>query len=156
MAENGIIKGMTPTTFEPEGTLTRGQVATLLYRMAGEPEVTGKTTFTDVPEKAWYATAIAWAQQEKIVNGTSETTFEPEGAVTRAQLVTMLYRMAGEPEVKEAATFKDLKADWYKNAVAWAEDMKVVNGTTETTFEPEGLCTRAQAAKILSIYMTLK
>ena len=156
MTDKGIIKGMTPTTFEPEGTLTRGQVATLLYRMAGEPEVTGKTTFTDVPEKAWYATAIAWAQQEKIVNGTSETTFEPEGAVTRAQLVTMLYRMAGEPEVKEAATFKDLKADWYKNAVAWAEDMKVVNGTTETTFEPEGLCTRAQAAKILSIYMTLK
>ena len=156
MTDKGIIKGMTPTTFEPEGTLTRAQVATLLYRMAGEPEVTGKTTFTDVPEKAWYATAIAWAQQEKIVNGTSETTFEPEGAVTRAQLVTMLYRMAGEPEVKEAATFKDLKADWYKNAVAWAEDMKVVNGTTETTFEPEGLCTRAQAAKILSIYMTLK
>lgn len=156
MAAAGLIKGMTPTTFEPDGTLTRAETAMLLYRMAGEPEVKEAPTFTDVKADDWYAVAIAWAEDEKIVNGMTPTTFEPNSKVTRAQLVTMLYRMVGEPEVKEAATFTDVKAGmWYSNAIAWAEDEKIVDGMTPTTFEPDGNCLRCQAAKVMCIFRAL-
>ena len=156
MAAAGLIKGMTPTTFEPDGTLTRAETAMLLYRMAGEPEVKEPATFTDVKEDAWYADAVAWAEDEKIVNGMTPTTFEPNSKVTRAQLVTMLYRMVGEPEVKEAATFTDVKSGmWYSNAIAWAEDEKIVDGMTPTTFEPDGDCLRCQAAKVMCIFRAL-
>ena len=156
MAAAGLIKGMTPTTFEPDGTLTRAETAMLLYRMAGEPEVKEAPTFTDVKADDWYAVAIAWAEDEKIVNGMTPTTFEPNSKVTRAQLVTMLYRMVGEPEVKEAATFTDVKAGmWYSNAIAWAEDEKIVDGMTPTTFEPDGDCLRCQAAKVMCIFRAL-
>ena len=156
MAEEGIIKGMTPTTFEPEGTLTRAETAMLLYRLAGEPAVEEPATFTDVKEGAWYADAVAWAEDQKIVDGMTPTTFEPDGKVTRAQLVTMLYRAVGEPEVEEAATFTDVaEGKWYSNAIAWAEDKEIVNGMTPTTFEPDGDCLRGQAAKVLCIFKAL-
>ncbi len=153
MTEKEIIKGMTATTFEPDGQLTRAQTAMLLYRIAGEPAVEGTASFTDVAKDIWYAKAVAWAEKEGVVNGMTKTTFEPEGKVTRAQFVTMLYRFAGKPENKTASTFTDVKDGWYKDAVAWAETTKIVNGMTETTFEPDGTCTRAQAAKILCIFM---
>lgn len=156
MAEDGIVKGMTTTTFEPEGTLTRAQAVMLLYRIKGEPAVEGTSTFTDVDKNAWYAKAIAWAEKENVVNGMTKTTFEPEGEVTRAQFVTMLYRFAGKPENQAAATFTDVKDGWYMDAVSWAETNQIVNGMTKTTFEPEGSCTRAQAAKILSLFLALK
>ena len=152
MADKGVIKGMTETTFEPNGDLTRAQVAVMLYRMAGEPKVEKASSFTDVKEGKWYSDAIAWAEANKIVNGMTPTTFEPDGKITRAQLVTMLYRMVGEPTVEKAASFTDVKAGtWYSNAIAWAEASKIVNGMTPTTFEPDGLTTRAQAAKILCL-----
>ncbi len=155
MARDEIIKGMTATTFEPDGQLTRAQTAMLLYRIAGEPAVEGTASFTDVAKDIWYAKAVAWAEKEGVVNGMTKTTFEPEGKVTRAQFVTMLYRFAGKPENKTASTFTDVKDGWYKDAVAWAETTKIVNGMTETTFEPDGTCTRAQAAKILCVFMSM-
>ncbi|MBO2527255.1 MAG: bifunctional metallophosphatase/5'-nucleotidase, partial [Clostridiales bacterium] len=145
MANRGIIKGMTQTTFEPEGKLTRGQVAVLLYRMAGEPEVKDLETvlegFKDVKTGKYYTEAVAWAKSEGLVKGMTEDTFAPEANVTRAQLVTILYRHAGEPKVEKAASFDDVKAGaWYANAIAWAKELGVVNGMTEKTFEPDGLC----------------
>ena len=151
MALSGIIKGITPTTFEPEGKLTRAQVAVLLYRIAGEPEVEKAASFEDVKAGKFYTEAVAWAEAEGLVKGVSEKEFAPEDNVTRAQLVTILYRHAGEPKVEKAESFDDVKADaYYANAIAWAKELGVVNGMTEKTFEPDGLCTRAQAAKILS------
>lgn len=155
MAEQGVIKGMTPTTFEPESNLTRAQTAMLLYRIAGEPSVEGTASFKDVPANEWYATAVAWAEKNGVVNGTTPTTFEPDADVTRAEFVTMLYRFAGKPENMAAATFTDLKDGWYMNAVSWAETNGIVNGMTPTTFEPDSTCTRGQAAKILSIFLAL-
>lgn len=152
MFKKGVIQGMTQTTFEPEGKLTRAQIAVLLYRMAGEPEVEDLKSFDDVKEDIWYAKAVAWAKKEGLVKGMTEKTFEPDGTLTRAQLVTILYRKAGSPKVEDKASFDDVKADaWYADAVAWAKAAKIVNGMTEKTFEPDGVCTRAQAAKILSI-----
>ena len=153
MTERGVIKGMTATTFEPEGNLTRAQAAALLYRIAGEPDVKGTSSFTDVAANEWYSEAIAWAQEAGVVNGMTATTFEPESKVTRAQFVTMLYRFAGEPENYAAATFTDLVDGWYMDAVSWAQTSLIINGVTATTFEPEGNCTRAQAAKILCCYL---
>ena len=156
MAEQGVVKGMTKTTFEPEGELTRGQAVMLLYRLAGEPETEGTLSFKDVKENAWYAEAIRWAEHTGVVNGMTKTTFEPESNVTRAQFVTMIYRFAGRPENKAAATFTDVKDGWYMDAVSWAETNQIVNGMTKTTFEPEGTCTRAQAAKIICVFLSLK
>ena len=90
MAEEGIIKGMTPTTFEPEGTLTRAETAMLLYRLAGEPAVEEPATFTDVKKGAWYADAVAWAEDQKIVDGMTPTTFEPDGDCLRGQAAKVL------------------------------------------------------------------
>ncbi len=154
MAEADVIKGMTKTTFEPEGELTRAQAVTLLYRIAGEPETEGTLSFTDVKADVWYADAVKWGEKTGVVNGMTKTTFEPEGKVTRAQFVTMLYRYAGKPETKKTETFTDLKGDWYVDAVSWAEANGIVNGMTKTTFEPDGNCTRAQAAKILCVFLT--
>ena len=156
MAEQGVVKGMTKTTFEPEGELTRAQAVMLLYRLAGEPEIEGTPSFKDVKENAWYADAIRWAEHTGVVNGMTKTTFEPESNVTRAQFVTMIYRFAGRPENKAAATFTDVKDGWYMDAVSWAETNQIVNGMTKTTFEPEGTCTRAQAAKIICVFLSLK
>ena len=153
MYKQGIINGMTATTFEPQGNLTRAQAAMLLYRLAGEPETEGTSSFTDVPKEAWYAEAIAWAQKNEIVNGMTATTFEPDSKVTRAQFVVMLYRFAGKPENMAATTFTDVTEEWYIDAVSWAETSMIVNGMTATTFEPNGHCTRAQAAKILCVYL---
>lgn len=153
MYKQGIINGMTATTFEPHGNLTRAQAAMLLYRLAGEPETEGTAGFTDVPKEAWYAEAIAWAQKNEIVNGMTATTFEPNSKVTRAQFVVMLYRFAGKPENMAATTFTDVTEEWYIDAVSWAETSMIVNGMTATTFEPNGHCTRAQAAKILCVYL---
>ena len=149
MAAAGVVKGMTETTFEPEGNLTRGQMVVMLYRVAGEPEVEGYSTFTDVPKDEYYAKAVAWAQKEGVVNGTTETTFEPEANVTREQMVTMFHRI----EEKEAGTgdlskFKDADKvmDYAVEAMKWAVGKGIINGTTfDSTgtlyLDPQGLTT---------------
>jgi|GEM_PF-4123368 len=89
---NGVTLGTSATTFSPEMTVTRGQVAVLLYRYNGSPAVTGSIPFTDVPTTAYYYDAIRWAVKEEITVGTSATTFSPESGCTRAQIVTFLWR----------------------------------------------------------------
>ena len=90
--ENGITKGTTDTTFSPEETCTRGQMATFLYRNAKSPAVTGSASFTDVAADAYYSDAVAWAFQQGITKGATDTTFEPDATCTRGQMVTFLYR----------------------------------------------------------------
>ena len=163
MAAAGVVNGMTETTFEPEGHLTRGQMVVMLYRVAGEPEVEGYSTFIDVPKDEYYAKAVAWAQKEGVVNGTSEKTFEPEENVTREQMITMFHRI----EEKEAGTgdlskFKDANkvAEYAVEAMKWAVGKGIINGTTiegdkNLYLDPQGLTTRAQAAKVFCIWMDL-
>ena len=90
--ENGITKGTTETTFSPDETCTRGQMATFLYRNAKSPAVTGSASFTDVETGAYYSDAVAWAFQQSITKGATDTTFEPDATCTRGQMVTFLYR----------------------------------------------------------------
>jgi hypothetical protein len=91
--EKGITNGMSATTFEPDGTCTRGQVVTFLYRYAGKPDVsTADSLFTDVKAGAYYEKAVAWAVSKEITNGMSDTTFAPDSTCTRGQVVTFLWR----------------------------------------------------------------
>ena len=87
--ENGLMQGVSANKFNPEGTSTRAQVATVLYRMEGQPPVGGPATFTDLTAD-WYANPVAWAQSEGIVNGISATKFCPDQNVTREQLLTVM------------------------------------------------------------------
>ncbi len=98
MKENGITSGTTPTTYSPGMPVTRGQLATFLYRLAGEPAVEPSEQFDDVPPGQYYTDAVAWMVEFGITNGTSPTTFSPVDVVTRGQIAAFLYRLAGLPE----------------------------------------------------------
>ena len=90
--EKGVTNGMTPTTFAPDATCTRGQIVTFLWRAAGCPEAAKPADFTDVKAEAFYAKAVAWAVEKGVTNGMTPTTFAPNDTCTRAQVVTFLYR----------------------------------------------------------------
>ena len=149
-----ITTGVTDTTFVPNGSCTRAQIVTFLYRAAGSPEVAENVTnpFTDVSKDSVYYNAIMWAVEKKITTGVTETTFEPNSPCTRAQIVTFMYRAAGSPELaKDAANpFSDVSdSSVYYNAILWAVEKKITTGVTETTFVPNDTCTRAQAVTFL-------
>ena len=109
--------------------------------------------FADVAETDWYYDAVDYAYQNELMNGTSATTFAPNGTMTRAMLVTILHRQAGEPVVNYAMPFADVAAgDWYTEAVRWAAAEGIVTGTGGTTFEPDAPITREQFATILYRY----
>lgn len=159
LTEQGVIQGMTETTFEPETKLTRAHVVTMLYRMAGEPESSAKIPFTDVPEDAYYADALAWAVEVGVAKGMSETEFAPKLDVTREQFVTFVYRFAAlqekaDGESADLSAFEDAASvsGWAQEAMAWAVGQGIVEGMTETTIVPEGTATRAQAATMLYRY----
>ena len=122
-----------------------------------KPEEPWVNPFVDVRESAWYFEGVRYAAQHGLFNGTSATTFEPEADMTRAMLVTVLWRMANQPEPTVEVPFTDTsRTDYYAKAVAWAYENKVVNGTSPTTFEPDGKITREQIATILYRYAEKK
>ena len=107
--------------------------------------------FQDVPSNAYYFEAVNWAVANNVTNGTSETTFSPDVGCTRAQVVTFLWRVAGQPEPTEGTNpFTDVKeGTYYYKAVLWAVETGITNGTSETTFDPDETCTRAQIVTFL-------
>ena len=154
--DNGIMDGMTATTFVPQGTTTRAQLATVLYRMEGKPAVSdadrAACPFTDLTAD-WYRDAVAWAYKAGVVNGVSATRFDPNAAVTREQMVAMLYRWKGSPEAgSDLSMFSDSAAisAYARPAVVWAVSNGIVTGMGDGTFQPKGSATRAQLAAILS------
>lgn len=152
---NGITSGYTNTTFEPLLNCTRAQVVTFIWRAYDSPEPQeNENTFTDVVEGAYYEDAVQWAVENGITEGTTSTTFSPDDIVTRAQVVTFLWRAAGKPSVDEAdISFKDVSEDsYYSDAVKWAVVNDITNGTSETTFSPNDECTRAQIVTFLYRY----
>ena len=139
--------------------MTRAQFAQVVYNMAGEPEWhvnqngTYPTQFDDVVADAWYAKAVSWASEAGIVNGTSETTFDPEGKITREQIATMLYRYAGngaQADVSALADFVDgdQVSDWAANAVAWAVEEGYMEGKGANDLQPQATATRAEIAAL--------
>ena len=123
----------------------------LVCRNCGEVR---ENPFEDVPEDSFYFLPVLWAVDEGITNGTSATTFNPGGDLLRAQVVTMLWRHAGSPVVDGANPFDDVKkTDFYYQAVLWAVQNGITNGTTATTFGPMGVCNRAQVVTFLWRYL---
>ena len=160
MVEKGYMNGLSKTEFGVNGTVTRAQLVTILYRIAGEPSVAGKTcAFTDVSAGQWYTDAVIWAEENGFVNGINATTFAPDLEVTREQMVTILYRYDGTAEADEKALagFIDAAsiAGYAKDAFAWAVSNGVVNGMSETNLVPVGTATRAQICAIVMRYLSL-
>ena len=133
MIENGMMNGVGNGMFEPNGSVTRAMLVTILYRQASSPKVTGDNPFEDVAPGKYYTDAVVWAFQNGIVNGTTPTTFEPEEPVTREQIATILYRQAGSPAVTETDLSHFLDASdvssYAANAVRWAVSEGVIKGS---------------------------
>lgn len=147
--EKGVTNGVSETLFGPDQACTRAQIVTFLWRAAGSPEPKSGSSFADVAADAYYAKAVAWAVENGITKGTSETTFHPDETCTRAQGVTFLYRALGKLAAAQAG-FMDVAADsYYADAVNWAAENGVTKGISETLFGPDGSCTRAQIVTFL-------
>ena len=153
-AKKGITGGTGDGTFNPNGSCTRAHIVTFLWRAAGSPEPKSTVSFADVPADSYYAKAVAWAVENGITLGTGDGTFSPNATCTRAQSVTFLYRALGTAPTTVNG-FTDVTADaFYADAVAWAVESGVTNGTSASTFSPNNGCTRAQIVTFL--YRTMK
>ena len=145
----GITNGLSDTMFGPYESCTRAQIVTFLWRAAGSPEPKTASSFTDVPASAYYAKAVAWAIENGITNGMTETMFAPNATCTRGQSVTFLHR-ALKGTASSSANFTDVKSDaFYADAINWAVANNVTNGTSNTTFSPDADCTRAEIVTFL-------
>ena len=161
VAENDIMNGMSATTFEPNLEASRAMMVTVLYRMAGEPDVSGlDNPFADVAAGAWYADAVVWAASTGITLGKSATEFAPEDDVTRAEMAVFLMRYAAlkEQDVTQRAALTDFTdaasvPAWAVEAMQWAVAEGLVNGMGDGTIKPNGCATRAQIATILQRYL---
>ena len=149
-----IVNGVTETTFAPQAPCTRAQMVAMVLRplLIDDREPEGVLPFTDVDPNAWYYDEICIAYEMGLVTGKSETTFDPNGTVTRAEVVTMIYRTMGMPTpAGKPFPFTDVPADaYYYDAVYAAHYHNLVEGVTPTQFAPYQTCTRAQATAILS------
>ena len=155
--ELGLMTGTSATTFNPKGVTTRAMVVATLYRLAGSPEVTEKAAFTDVVSGSYYEAAVAWAARNAIASGTSETTFEPNKAVTREQLAKFLFNYAvyqGMDAVtlsENLSSFSDQAeiSAYAVPALQWAVGAELIKGS-DGKLQPAGTATRCQFAAILN------
>ena len=147
-----VTNGIDATHFGPDRGCTRGQVVTFLWRAALCPAPSGgASAFTDLKPGAYYEKAVAWAVEEGITNGVSDTAFAPDATCTRGQIVTFLWRFCGETEPDTADTgFTDVGGTaYYAKAVAWAVQEGITKGMSPTTFCPDATCTRGQVVTFL-------
>lgn len=149
------MQGMSKDTFEPKGTVNRAQLVTILYRMAGSPAVERANVFSDVPIGRWYADAVVWASENKIVNGYPDGTFRPMDAITREQIAAILYRYCGSPKAEgDLQTFPDAAtvSTYALDAMAWAVDKGLLTGIkyeVGTLLAPKQNASREQIATII-------
>ena len=160
VVERALMDGVRDDQFDPEGTLTRAMMATILYRLSRETWIVGSSSFEDVPMDSWYGAAVAWAEANGIVDGVSEGKFDPQGAVTREQIVTMLYRYAqrekydisGAGAVDVFVDAEDI-SPWALQAVQWAVGNGLMEGSSGMQLLPGDRASRVQAAALLQRFM---
>lgn len=159
----GIMNGISDTSFAPNATLTRAMVVTMLYRVAGEPKVTGSDAFSDVKSGQWYTEAVQWAADNDIVEGMGNGKFAPETAITREQLAAILYRYADYERLGTSyggTSLKDFRDDnkvstWAEDAMKWAVYMKIMEGSN-SCLNPKNTATRAEAAAMFQRFMEME
>ena len=150
---NGMGNGM----FQPNRNTTRAEFVTVLYRLEGQPAVSGGfVPFMDVKAGSWYEKAVAWAYENDIVKGVSASAFAPNANITREQMVTMLQRYAsrvgdctGSASALNPFADKGQVSSWAKDAMQWAVEAGVIKGVSATKLDPKGLVTRAQIAALM-------
>lgn len=152
--EHNLLNGTSTTTFSPENSLTRAQLATVLYRIEGTPAVTGTDAYTDTPDGAWYGDAVLWISQQNIMGGYGGGLFGPNDPVSREQMTTILWRYAGSPAADGAAAYNDEAAiaSYAAAAVDWASVNSIVAPLFTDTFSPKSNATRAHVAAALMNY----
>ncbi len=158
--KHGMMEGFgNKYTFNGNGNVTRAQIVLILYRLSGSPSVSGVTKFSDVPANQWYSAAVAWASNNNIVNGRSNSIFDPGTAVTRQELAAILYRYnnyrgLGNGNLSNLSqfTYRGYVQSYAKEAMQWAVGNGIISGTTNTTLSPNGTAIRYQAAAMLTRY----
>lgn len=158
VCDNDFMCGVSDTRFGAANQLTREQMVTIIYRMAGSPEVEFETTFTDVKENDYFANAVVWATNKGIVAGVSATKFGTKQEISREMLATMLYRYAKmknyilnrNDNALNKFNDKSQVSDWASEAMKWAVTNGIMNGKSNTTLDPKGKTTRAEAAKMIN------
>ena len=157
--EEGLMNGVGGGLFGPGGTVTRAQLVTILYRVAGSPEAEYTGTFADVKDEKWYTYAVEWAAENGIVNGTAPGVFNPDGAITREQIAAILYRYEESPAVRGALdAFPDHGRvhSYAVDALIWATGKGLINGIRSgdvVNLAPQNNATRAQIASIIMRYL---
>ena len=150
--ENDLMVGYSNGEFGVNDDLSRSQLAQILFNKEGKPEVTGKTDFSDVSNKAWYTDAVYWAANKGIVSGYGNGKFGPNDAITREQLAVMLWNYYGSPTVTNTEfnfTDKNKISGFAMDAMRWAVDKGILSGCGNGRLEPKGLASRAQVAQVL-------
>jgi hypothetical protein len=157
---NGLMNGTSSSGFEPNAELSQTMLATVLYRIEGEPQEANFPGFSDIPSDQWYSAAVNWAGSNGIVSGYGDGTFGADDALTREQCAAMLYRYAGYKgyDISAASSLADYTdagaiSDWALPAMRWAVAESLITGTTPTTLEPSSSVTRAQCAAIMMRFM---
>lgn len=153
--DKGLMAGTGDNEFSPNATLTRGMVTSIVYRMAGSPDVVYTAKFTDVPDGQWYTDGMLWASDNGVIAGYGDGLCGPNDPITVEQMASILYRYAGSPDMTANASVLDSYPDaaevsaYATDAMKWA----VVNGMTQgTTLHPTTNATRAEAAKMFSLF----
>lgn len=152
--DNGLMAGTSGTTFSPDTPTTRAMMATILYRLAGTPAVSGTDSYADTQPGAWYADAVLWASRNGVVSGYGGGLFGTNDPLTREQMATMLWRYSGSPSANAGSDFSDESsiASWAGIAVDWARENGYMGSVGANLFQPQGQATRAQMATILTRY----
>lgn len=150
-ATNGITMGMTDGTFRPQGSCTRAEMITFIWRFCGSPEPDPYKlhTFTDVAQNRYYYNAVQWGYQTGIIKGMSDSEFQPDATVTRAMAVTMLHRLDGGPAASGKNSFTDVSQNSYYDGIQWAQGAGVAWGYGDGTFRPDEACTRGMIVTFL-------
>ena len=163
VVSHGLFNGVSKTSFDPNGGMTRAMLVTVLYRLAAPAGEAPDAGFADVPEDIWYTEPVNWAAEVGVVSGVSETEFDPNGVVTREQIATFLFRYAHTAGRSTAtgnntlAGFRDGESvsDYAVQPMIWASSQGLINGTgtgNDVLLDPQGTATRAQVAAILMRY----
>ncbi len=158
---NGLMNGVSGTSFAPAATTTRAMIVTILYRLEGSPKTSAENGFRDVKNGSWYTEPIIWANSEGIVTGYGGGKFGPDDPITREQMATILYRYTEYKGISTELTVTSMLGNyadlfktgtWSRDAVMWALGTGLINGVTETIIAPANNSTREQVAAILHRY----
>ncbi|MBO4264596.1 MAG: S-layer homology domain-containing protein, partial [Clostridia bacterium] len=159
--ENGLMQGTAEDKFSPYVNTSRGMIVTILWRLEGSPDVTGRCQFADVKPGSYYEKAVIWATENGIVKGYSTTKFGPDDDINREQLATLIYRYAEYKGYDVSArtnlsAYSDLSkiSSFATEQMSWANAVGLINGTTPTTLNPGGLAQRCQAAAVFHRFLT--